>query len=434
MKKLLFLSAVIAVFISACSPDDEIINIVDETETCDTTYLPIVMCHGFLASGDTYAKQAQRFLQNNYCGVSVYVFDWNSLGGGSNVEALDAFIESVLARTGASQVELAGHSAGGGLGYDYLADATRAAKVAHYVHLGSSPQTAPAGPNGEVPTLNIWSPYDAIVAGADIPGAQNVQLAGKDHYEVATSPETFEAMFQFFRGTAAASSVIISDNVRAVGGKVLTLGENEPLVGATVHVFEVDGATGLRIANEPLITYTTNEYGQWGCFNAEEGAFYEFEVTPVEPSGRKLHYYREPFLTSDNIVYLRAMPPASSLAGILLASLPADDEQAVVIAFASSQAVITGRDELFANNVELSTPEFASADNTSIAFFLYDNGNGQTDANAVGLFGSLSFLSGVDVFFPTASSEAITLRFNQRTLNVRNWPSESEGLTIGVFD
>jgi pimeloyl-ACP methyl ester carboxylesterase len=434
MKKLLFLSSVIAVFISACSPDDEIINIVDETETCDTTYLPIIMCHGFLASGDTYAKQAQRFLQNNYCGVSVYVFDWNSLGGGSNVEALDAFIEGVLVRTGASQVELAGHSAGGGLGYDYLADATRAAKVAHYVHLGSSPQTAPAGPNGEVPTLNIWSPSDAIVAGADISGAQNVQLVGKDHYEVATSPETFEAMFQFFRGTAAASSVIISDNVRAVSGKVLTLGENEPLVGATVHVFEVDGATGLRIANEPLITYTTNEYGQWGCFNAEEGAFYEFEVTPVEPFGRKLHYYREPFLTSDNIVYLRAMPPASSLAGILLASLPADDEQAVVIAFASSQAVITGRDELFANNVELSTPEFASADNTSIAFFLYDNGNGQTDANAVGLFGSLSFLSGVDVFFPTASSEAITLSFNQRTLNVRNWPSESEGLTIGVFD
>ena len=201
MKKLLFLSAVISVFVSACSPDDEIINIVDKSETCDTTYLPIVMCHGFLASGDTYAKQAQRFLQNNYCGVSVYVFDWNSLGGGSNVEALDAFIEGVLARTGASQVELAGHSAGGGLGYDYLADATRAAKVAHYVHLGSSPQTAPAGPNGEVPTLNIWSPYDAIVAGADIPGAQNVQLAGKDHYEVATSLETFEAMFQFFRGS-----------------------------------------------------------------------------------------------------------------------------------------------------------------------------------------------------------------------------------------
>ncbi len=434
MKKLLFLSAVIAVFISACSPDDEIINNVDESQTCDTTYLPIVMCHGFLASGDTYAKQAKRFLQNNYCGVSVYVFDWNSLGGGSKVEALDAFIEGVLARTGASQIELAGHSAGGGLGYDYLADATRAVKVAHYVHLGSSPQTAPAGPNGEVPTLNIWSPYYAIVAGADIPGAQNVQLIGKDHYEVATSPETFEAMFQFFRGTAAISSTIVSDETREIGGKVLTLGENEPLVGAIVQVFEVDGATGLRIANEPIITYTTNEFGQWGCFKAEEGAFYEFEVTPAEASGRKLHYYREPFLTSDNIVYLRAMPPASSLAGILLASLPADDEQAVVIAFASSQSVITGRDELFANNVELSTPEFASADNTSIAFFLYDNGNGQTDANAVGLFGSLSFLSGVDVFFPTASSEAITLTFNQRTLNVRNWPSESEGLTIGVFD
>jgi hypothetical protein len=435
MKKLNLLLFLFVLGISACSDDETPLNPGDQTAACDTTLTPIVMCHGFLASGDTYAGQVKRFVQNDYCGQSVYVYDWNSLGGGGSSPALlDAFIEGVLERTGAAQVNLVGHSAGGGLGYDYLSDATRAAKVAHYVHIGSNPQTGPAGPNGEVPTLNIWSPYDAVVAGADIPGASNLQLAAKDHYEVATSAETFAAMFEFFQGTSPASTTVVSDGIRAVGGKVLTLGENEPLVNAIVKVYTVEAATGFRSSEEPVVTYTTNEYGQWGCFNALEGQHYEFEVTPAEANGRKLHYYREPFLTSDNLVYLRAMPPPSSLAGLLLASLPENDAQAVVIAFASSNAVITGRDDLNVNGLELSTPEFASEENTSIAFFLYDNGNGQTDGNAVGLFANFPFLAGVDMFFPTAEPESITLTMNGRTLNVRNWPSETEGITVAVFD
>jgi len=435
MKKLNLLLLLIATVIMSCTKDPIIDNGGNQNSGCDTTLLPVVMCHGFLASGDTYAGQAKRFVQNNYCGHAVYVYDWNSLGGGSSPALLDAFIEGVLERTGASQVNLVGHSAGGGIGYDYLSDAVRAAKVAHYVHIGSNPQDGPAGPNGEVPTMNIWSPYDAVVAGADIPGAENVQLAGKDHYEVATSEQTFSAMFAFFNGgSAPASTVITSDGIRAVGGKVLTLGENQPLVGATVHVFTVEASTGFRTSNEPVVTYITNEYGQWGCFNAEAGQHYEFEVTPAETNGRKLHYYREPFLTSDNLVYLRAMPPSSSLAGILLASLPKNDAQAVVIAFASSNAVITGRDALDVNGLNLSTPQFASEENTSIAFFLYDNGNGQTDGTPVGLFANFPFLAGVDMFFPTTAPESITLTMNGRVLKVRNWPSETEGITVAVFD
>jgi len=431
--KLLLLLFPLMVF--SCSEDEPVLQPDDVTSGCDTTLAPVVMCHGFLASGDTYAGQVKRFVQNSYCGTSVYVYDWNSLGGGSSPELLDAFIEGVLERTGAAQVNLVGHSAGGGLGYSYLSDAARAAKVAHYVHIGSNPQDGPAGPNGEVPTLNIWSPYDAVVAGADIPGATNLQLAAKDHYEVATSEETFSAMFAFFNGGISPTATVISgDGIRAIGGKVLTLGENQPLVNATVRVYTVDAATGFRTSDEPVVTYTTNEYGQWGCFNAETGQHYEFEVTPAEANGRKLHYYREPFITSDNLVYLRAMPPPGSLAGLLLASLPRNDAQAVVIAFASSHAVIAGRDGLEVNGLELSTPQFASEENTSIAFFLYDNGNGQTDGNAVGLFANFPFLAGVDMFFPTTEPETITLTMNGRTLKVRNWPSETEGITVAVFD
>lgn len=434
MRHFQLIALLFATLMSSCAEDDPQLQPGYQTAACDSTLTPIVMCHGFLASGDTYAGQVKRFLQGNYCGQSVYVYDWNSLGGGSSPALLDAFIEGVLARTGATKVNLVGHSAGGGLGYDYLSDATRAAKVAHYVHIGSNPQTGPAGPNGEIPTLNIWSPNDAVVQGADIPGATNLQLAAKDHYEVATSAETFSAMFEFFNGNLPASTTIVTDGVRAVGGKVLTLGENQPLVNAVVKVFTVDAATGFRSSDEPVVTYTTNEFGQWGCFNAVQGQHYEFEVTPAETNGRKLHYYREPFITSDNLVYLRAMPPPSSVAGLLLASLPKNDNQAVVIAFASSNAVITGRDQLTVDGLELSTPQFASEENTSIAFFLYDNNNGQTDGTPVGLFANFPFLAGVDMYFPTTAPTTIPLTLNGRTLRVRNWPSSTEGITVAVFD
>ncbi|MCB0755044.1 MAG: hypothetical protein H6602_00520 [Flavobacteriales bacterium] len=433
MKRGAFLLMAIAIAVSSCKkeecPDDIITGSV-----CDTTYYPIVMCHGFLASGDTYAGQVKRFIQNDYCSNSTYVFDWNSLGGGSSVNELDAFIDQVLASTSATKVELVGHSAGGGLGYDYLSDATRAAKVAHYVHLGSNPQTGPAGPNGEIPTLNIYSEYDAIVDGGDIPGATNVALALKDHYQVATCEETFQEMFAFFRGYPVTNTQIVSDAKREVRGRVLTLGENNPLDGAIVNVYTLNTMSGQRLEAQPAWTYTTDQAGNWGGFSAEEGAHYEFEVISANPSDRKLHYYREPFLTSDKLVYLRTFPPASSLAGTLLASLPEDDDQAVVVSFTASQAVIDNRDEMTANSVNLSTSQFASEDNSTIAYFLYDNGNAQTDETEVGLFGFTPFLTGVDVYFPASTTNPISLVFNGRQLNVPSWPSESEGVTIAVFD
>lgn len=402
------------------------------TAGCQTSYDPIVMCHGFLASGDTYAGQVKRFVQNGQCGDRIFVHDRNTLGGGSAVALLDAFIDQVLQQTGAQRVELVGHSAGGGLGYDYLADPVRAAKVGHYVHIGSGVQPGPAGPGGSVPTLNIWSPDDAIASSGDITGATNVSLAGQDHYEVATSAEAFEAMYTFFRGSAPASSIIQADGARTVAGKVLTLGENQPIANAPVRVFEVDAASGFRFSSDPVHSFTSDASGNWGSFAATPGMYYEFEVSP--PGGRRLHYYREPFITSDRLVYLRTMPPASSLAGALLASLPSNDDQAVLTVFTANQAVLTGRDELVADGLLLSTPEFASASTTAIAFFLYDNGDGQTNGTPVGLFGSFPFLSGVDMFFPTTQPESIPVSFNGRVMNVRNWPSQSEGITVVVFE
>ena len=117
MKHLLFPLVTIALFITSCKKDEcpEDVNDNAPIAVCDSSFNPVVMCHGFLASGDTYARQVKRFVQNNYCSSSTYVYDWNSLGGGSSVNDLDEFIDQVLTSTSATQVELVGHSAGGSL-------------------------------------------------------------------------------------------------------------------------------------------------------------------------------------------------------------------------------------------------------------------------------------------------------------------------------
>ncbi len=430
--------------ISACKKDklsqEDKIDLDDNTNTpaCNDTATPVVMVHGFLASGDTYANQAMRFTSNNYCGNRVYAFDWNTLSQGSNNSALlDAFIDEVLDKTGATKVNLVGHSAGGGLGYNYLSDATRAAKVRHYVHIGSGAQSGPAGPNGEVPTLNIWSPDDKVVTtGGNIPGAINVSLAGKDHYEVATCAEAFDAMFRFFNNEDAPATLgITSKSNVEICGRVVTLGENEAKISSTIKLYKINAATGERVSSTPEQTLTVNAKGGWGPVSVTPYQTYEFEVNTNESGDRKIHYYREGFTHSNPFVYLRTLPPASSLAGLLLASIPSNDNQSVLVVFSANQAIIAGRDSLSVDGYNLSVPDFCSEDNTTIALFLYDgNNNGQTDLVNQGLFGQFPFLSGVDMFLQAASPAIIPCRFNGRNLFVRNWKSGSEGISIAVFD
>lgn len=410
---------------------------IDAQQTnCDESRLPIILCHGFLGSGDTYANQFMRFTANGYCADRLFVFDWNSLGMEDNTALLDTFIDEVLAATNAEQVDLGGHSAGGGLGYDYLADPIRAAKVAHYVHIGSFPNDAPAGASGEVATLNIWSVDDLVVTGADIPGATNAMLTGADHYEVATNAEAFEAMFTFFNeGIAPTITGIVAEETVLVSGKALTFGLNTPEVGATIEIYETDPTTGYRLNATPDATFTADANGHWGPFEAVPYATYEFFTLSATPDARPLHYYREGFFRSNQLVYLRTLPPPTTLAGILLSGLPQDDEQALVVLFSANQAVISGRDELLINDsVELSSDMWASADQTTIAYFLYDDGDYTTEETSLGLFGSFPFLNGVDVFFPTDPPASIHLEMNGHELSIPNWQSGTDGAAVVVFD
>jgi hypothetical protein len=104
--------------------------------------------------------------------------------------------------------------------------------------------------------------------------------------------------------------------------------------------------------------------------------------------------------------------------------------------FTANQAVVAGRDSLIVDNTVLSTTAITPASATVIAMFLYDdNNNQQTDLTKPFLFSVLnSFLTARDVYFQTSTPYAIPLRFNGRTLHVRNLKSATDGVVVAVFD
>lgn len=411
---------------------------IEQTQpACDSSYLPVVFVHGFLASGDTYADQVMRFEVNQYCPDRLHAFDWNTLAGAAAaVPQLDALIDSVLAATSAAKVNLVGHSAGGGLSYSYLSDAARAIKVAHYAHLGSSAQGKAAGPNGEIPTLNIYSADDRVVTGGDIPGATNKRFTGLDHYQIATAPEVFADIFEFFNaGKQAETTEIKAQESIELAGRVVTLGENAPQAGATIEIYEVNTTDGRRRNAQPDALLAADASGNWGPWKAKQGARYEFFVRTATPGDRPIHYYRETFKRSNPLVYLRTFPGPNSLAGILLGGIPKDDNQSAIAVFSASRAVIHQRDALSADGYNLSSAQLTPAAKTIIAMFLYDGGDRQTSGSIHASFQLLqSFLTGVDYFIPTATPSGIRLELNGRELYVPNWKSDTEGISVAVFD
>jgi len=398
---------------------------------------PLILIHGFLASGDTYEKQALRFAANGFSLDRIFTFDWNTVGRQGSMTALVSFVENVLQQTSSEQIYLAGHSAGSGISYNFMADSSRASLVKAYVHLAGRPMDELPGPeNHRVRTLNIFSDSDLIVRGDVIPGAENIRFTEYDHYEVATSEETFAAMFEFFTGEKPElHSILPFENERIqLSGKVLSLGENQVQEGAKVSIFSLLTGSGKRKKEEADAVFTVDEKGSWGPFFGKKGIAYEFVVTPAEENSRTIHYYRMPFYTNNPFIYLRTLPAPNSMAGMMLSGLPRDDEQSVVAVFASQQAVIHGRDSLKINGVELSTAEWATPTGSNIAWFLYDaNNNRESDFTTIPTFVMAPFLMGVDIFFPANSTETQRAEFNGKSLYFQNRKSDSEGIVVLVF-
>lgn len=408
---------------------------------CVSPERPIVMAHGFLASGDTWGNHVRRFVNNGYCIDELYTFEYDSIAIGTEVpteEQLDAFIDEVRAQNDGEQVDLMGHSAGGNLGYKYLSNARRAEKVAHYVHVASFDNDGPAGPASDsVPTLNLYSLADEIVSKNDgIDGAENVQLTEEDHYEVATSAASFNAIYRFLHDDAAPTTTEIGNSDEAwIYGRVVSLGSNVPQAGRTVEIYEVTPETGIRRSEDASETFVVTERGYWGPFLTSPGEKYELFVAAKDPEDVAIHYYIEPAQASNPLVYLRTLPAPDSLAGAFISGLPTDSATGIIIVFFANGAIEVDKDDVQLGDVQLATEEVAAPASTTIALFMYDSDDDMSSSfDLISVFKRFPFLNGLDVYFDPGSETGSTVTANGVTLTTPHWSTDEEGLSILIFD
>lgn len=408
---------------------------------CADKNLPIVFVHGFMGSGDNWATQIQRFTNNGFCEDKLFVFDWNSVGVGTSINGLlNMFIDDVLQKTNSPKINLVGHSAGGGVCYNYLKDSLQALKVAKYVHIASIKMKTAAGKKAQVPTMNIYSTDDKIMkTGGDISGAINVKQTSSDHMQVATCAATFSVMYSFFTGSKKSVNTALVPSkafYKIMGGKGVVLAENTPLAYDSFRVNVFNPKTGERYRTPNSLP--SGDYVNWTvfgkdgsfAFNINKDSYTEFEVHPSK--GRKLFYYFEPLVSDNKNIYLRALP-TSPTAAAMLGNIPNDDKQTALVVFSANNAMIAGRDSLAIDSIPLSLPTLMPASKTAIACFLFDDGDEVTSGKALKLLSVAPFLCGVDVFIKADENKTMRIYYNGRSMVLPKRKSK-DGIMIVVFN
>lgn len=402
----------------------------------DKTRRPIVFVHGLLSSGQTYERAALLFASNGYPATWITAYDYSTvppITGLGEMEPLDRLIDAVRARTGFDKVDLVGHSMGTEQCRTYLLDPARAAKVARYASLGGG---GGAGDVGGVPTIAVGSRSDSIMGpGAGPEGAGHVVLDTPDHIGVATGSEAFAAVYTFINGGQQPKTTTVTPQEPiAVGGFAKYYGTNAPAAGATVEIFEVAEQTGRRTDEKPYAIFTVTAEVAWGPFEAKPGQRYEFCLTV--PGRGKLHYYREPFLRTDLLMYTLLGNADPAFGKRLTEAIAADESASMLVVSSLNGAVAAGRDSLKVNGLEIATPAIAPKSETKAVFYIFDANHNKTSdrdrPNDPAFAGW--FIAGADIYIPADTPSSVKIEYNGRTLNVPNWKAKSEGMIYVQFD
>ncbi|GLZ12995.1 lipase [Actinomadura sp. NBRC 104425] len=404
--------------------------------------LPMIFVHGFFGSGAQFQTQAKRFAANGYPADRIEFQDYDSTFLNNSFEdvyaALDQRIARLKAATGASQVELLGHSLGTVISQGYLnSSAARAANVAHYVNIDGATASAPPG---GVPTLAIWGEGNGS---RSITGATNVYQLDESHVQTASSAATFRAVYRFFTGSDPQTTDVVpqAGTIRLAGRAVLfpfNLGPEN----ARLRVYALDAATGRR-TGPPVASYDLSGDGSFGPFDADGSTRYEFELSKTDGSNQVHHQYFEPFRRTDLGIRLLSSDPGSAVDWLI----ERNRRHVALLAYRNKEwwgDQGAGSDTLTINGTGVLNATTAPRSKRAIGLFAYDwHSDGATDTGAaVGLFPALPFMSGVDLFMPASPQGAgsVTLETGQRggdgltdRITVPNWPSDTHTVTV-YFD
>jgi pimeloyl-ACP methyl ester carboxylesterase len=249
--------------------------------------LPIVFVHGFAGSAQQFQSQALRFVMNGYPQERLRAFEHNGAGmaGEEFVAGVDAMIDEARSTYSTDQVYLIGHSRGTSVSSMYLSVPDRAAKVAKYVALDG----AGCG--------DISVPCVAPAQTTNTRGVQTHPLPGQKHVEVATSKESFAVQFEFLFGRAPDSVDIVKQREPVVvSGRAVNFPANSGREGSTLQFWEIDGATGKRVGDEPKATFELGANGDWGPVTVDPDKHYEqVLITDNEAAPNQHHFYAQPF-------------------------------------------------------------------------------------------------------------------------------------------
>jgi len=397
----------------------------------DDVALPIVFVHGFAGSAQQYESQAMRFVANGYPAERIVAYDHDGAGVDLDayVDGLDEVVDRTLADSGAEQVFLVGHSRGTTVSTMYLSEGPRAAKVARYVAVDGQPCV------DVVPCLAPTQETNP----------------GQAHVEVATSAETFAAQYEFLVGEPPEVVEIVPQRAPVVlEGRAVEFPANTGREGADLDIWEVDPATGRRVADEPHASFTLEADGAWGPVEVEAGAHYEY-VLSAPDSDVQHHLYLQPYVRSSHLVRLLSSEPDgptrsntnvgdghTSLIAIRMREWYADDDPDL----AGDQA---DRLELSVDGSEPVDVLEPFVGNEAIGLHLHDDAAspGETTLEPLPYFSTQPFQSGVDVYLPaTGAGDGVITVTNiprgdterPQVLNVPNWPSSGHAVSVVFSD
>lgn len=407
---------------------------------------PVVFVHGNSGSAQQFESNAMRFSSNFYPDKMLYAYEYNTSappgGPGSDntaaINNLDGFIANVQAITGASQVDVLAHSRGTTVMHAYLSTPERAANVRKYVNLdGRSSATPPGG----VPTLAIWGGLQPL---GSIGGATNVYNTERGHTETATSAENFKTIYKFLVGFRPLTASVIPElpwKVEISGRAVffpLNIG-----VASVLEVWELNGATGARTSSGPANVITIGADGSFGPIGVKPNRHYELAI--VRPGQPTTHFYFERFEHSDHFVRLLLSPPGGI--GTFVTTGP--NHTAVTTTrmreWWADQADPANNDKLEFNGVNVLNAATSPRGRFVLAAFAFDkNADTITDLSAsLFPFSVLAFLTGVDLYLPASADASGTIAVKEtvrssggktRTINVPNWPSDQNGVSVYFKD
>lgn len=394
---------------------------------CDSNYRPVVFIHGFLASGDTWSNAVQYLQQAGYCKNRLYAFDWNSVGGNAkqNEQLLSQFIKQVKKETGAEQIDLVGHSAGGALARGYLKDSTQANNIGRYIHIGSRKWTESYSWFSNERCLNIFSTGDRVAgtAAGNVEGASNLALTEEDHYQVATSTTALKAILDFLQPDKTRLTIPLKrSNQVEIAGKAVILGDNTLMKGALVNIYAIKRHNGTR-KPKSVKNLHTSEKGTWGPVLLQAGLPYEIELIPSEPKKRKISYFFNSFEQDDPLVYLRGFPEGNRISS-LLGKIPEEENQSALVVYAATSAMVGGRDSVTVNQFPICSRELTPASRTVITSFIFDDGDGISSGKPLKQFAAAPFIGGVDRILPAGKGKKYQIYYNGKLLTIPAVPSK----------